>query len=405
MKRNLIIHFLLLTFTIFLSGCWSHKELTELALVAALGIDRNEEGKYLITLQLVNAGNVEAGKQGGQTSPVTVFTSQGDNLVEASRKASQSISRRLYYAHTNIVVISEALAKEEGINTIFDALERDSEFRTTTVVVIAHNTTAKSIVNTLTSIEKIPANKVLKTLKSAEKRWGEFMSISIQDVISALVSEGKEPVISGFTIKGNVEKGKKLEGIQQTSPAAGIEANGLAVFKEGKLIEWYKGESARGTTFVLDKISATAVNIDWNRNKQAIAYQLTRQKTKVKANKMKDSMPVITIHVKAEGDIGEVTVPIDITNPKIILEIENLIEKEIKNEINLAVQRAQENQTDIFGFGEAVHIADPKLWNKLKDNWNEQYFPRLEVKVRVDAFVRRTGLRNKSYISNMKNDE
>ena len=34
----------------------------------------------------------------------------------------------------------------------------------------------------------------------------------------------------------------------------------------------------------------------------------------------------------------------------------------------------------------------------MKKTWNERYFPRLQVKVKVDAFVRRTGLRNKSYL-------
>lgn len=406
MKHSLTFYFLLLTSIIILSGCWSHKELTDIALVAALGIDRSEEGKYKVTFQLVNPGNVEQGKQGGgQATPVTVFSNSGDNLVEASRRATQNIPRRLYYAHTNLIVISEKLAKEEGINTIFDAFERDPEFRTTTTVVIANNTTAESIVNTLTPMEKIPANKVIKTLKSSEKRWGGFMNVTIQDVIRDLVSQGKEPVISGFTISGNVEKGKKLEGIQQTSPEASLKAKGLAVFKDGRLIDWLKGETARGTTLILNKISATAENIDWNGKKEAISYQMVRQKTRVKVNKTNNGMPVITIHVKAEGDIGEVSIPIDVSNPKRILEIEKRIEKEIKKEIHMAVQRAQDNRADIFGFGEAVHISDPKLWKKLKHNWNEQYFPELEVNVRVDAFIRRTGLMNKSYISSMKNDE
>jgi hypothetical protein len=45
-------------------------------------------------------------------------------VVEINRYASAKISRDLYYAHTDLVVISEELAKEEGITTIFDAIKK-----------------------------------------------------------------------------------------------------------------------------------------------------------------------------------------------------------------------------------------------------------------------------------------
>lgn len=393
--------------TVLLSGCWSQKELTDIALVSALGIDKSEEGNYVVTFQIINPGNVAAGKQGtGQSSPpVTVFTSSGDNIVEASKRATKNVSRRLYYAHTNLLVISEQLAKEEGINHLFDALERDPEFRTTTTVVIANNSTAGDIVKTLTQIEKVPANKVIKTLKFSEKRWGEFINVNTQEVIKGLVSPGKEPVISGYTLFGNPEIGKKLENTQQTLSDAMLEANGMAVFKDGMLIDWFHGETARGATFILDKITATAVNIDWKGKEQAIAYEMVRQKTKVSALKVKQGLPIISIVVKAEGDIGEVTVPINLSDPKVLLEIEDVIEKEIKKEIQLSVQRAQKHKSDILGFGEVVHLEDPKAWKRLKHDWNDVHFPKLKVNVKVEAFIRRTGLRNKPYLFNMENNE
>ena len=110
-----------------------------------------------------------------------------------------------------------------------------------------------------------------------------------------------------------------------------------------------------------------------------------------------EELPVITIEVRAEGDIGEVRAPANINDPNIITEIEKEIEKEIKKEIETAVHRAQENQSDVLGFGDKVHLAYPKAWKRLKNDWNDVHFPKLETEVKVDAFVRRTGIRNKSY--------
>ncbi|EIJ82180.1 spore germination protein KC [Bacillus methanolicus PB1] len=405
MNHKRIFLFLILTITLLLSGCWSKKELTDLAFISALGIDINEEGRYIGTFQIINPGNVAGGLQGGggsdQSPPFNVFSATGDNIFEVRRSASSKVSRRLYFAHTNLVVISDELAKKQGITTIFDALDRDPEFRSTATVVIARDIKAADIVKTLTPIDKIPANKVIKTLKFTEKRYGEHMKVNIQEVMKSLVTPGKEPVITGFQLDGSASYAKKLENIQETAPKASPEASGLAIFKEGKLIDWFQGETARGVIWGLDKIKATDININWEGKKEAIAYQVIRQKTKVSAN-MKNEKPKISIHVRAEGDIGEVTVPIDLSNPRVLSNIEKALEKEIKKEIHDAIQRAQKNKSDIFGFGEALHRSDPEAWKKMKHDWSDVHFPELEVSVTVDAFIRRTGLRNKPHLSDIE---
>ncbi|MGM0922326.1 MAG: Ger(x)C family spore germination protein [Bacillota bacterium] len=400
---NLKALFLLLIIIPILSGCWSKKELNDLALISALGIDKNDKGEYVGTFQIINPANVTGGMQGGgggQGPSVSVFTSTGKNLVEMSRRASTKISRRLYYAHTNLLIISEELAKEEGINKMFDALVRDPEFRSTATVVIAHDTNASDIVKTLTAVDKIPANKVIKTLKFTERRWGEHLNVNIQEVVKNLLSSGKEPVISGFRLVGNKEQGKKMENIQQTALDAFLQAEGLAIFKEGKLVNWHQGKPARGILWVLDKIKATDVNVSWEKEKDAIAYQVIRQKTKISAD-MKNNRPHISIHVRAEGDIGEVTVPVTLNDSNVLFKIEKLLEKEILKEIKNAVQLAKEDKTDIFGFGDAVYRSNPVEWKKLKNDWNDVHFPEVKVDVKVDAFIRRTGMLKKPPLSEM----
>jgi spore germination protein KC len=381
---------------LLLSGCWSKKELTDLAIVAALGIDKNEEGRYVGTLQIINPANVTGGMQGGggsQGPPVSVVTETGDSIVELSRRTSRKLSRRLYYAHTNLIVISEDLAKEESISSILDPLERDAEFRSTAIIVIAQGKKASDIVKVLTLIDKIPSNKVIKTLKFTERTWGENISVNMQDAIKTLVSPGKELVVSGFRVSGDVAKGKKMDNTQQTEPSSLLYAGSLAIFKSGKLTAWIDGETARGSVFLLDKLNASAIAVKWEGKDEGLIYELIRQKTKVMA-KMEKGKPRVSIEVHAEGNIGEARVPIDLNNPDILLKIEKVIEKEIKKEISMAVKQAQKNKSDIFGFGEALHRTNPKEWEKMAAKWNDIYFPEVKTDIVVDAFIRRTGLRN-----------
>ncbi|MFD2683097.1 Ger(x)C family spore germination protein [Bacillus seohaeanensis] len=385
-----------------LSGCWSKKELTELALVSAIGIDKNEDGKYVGTLQVINPGNVAGvGQGGGAAPPISVYTATGENIVDVSRNASTKVSRRMYYAHTNLVVVSDELAEEEGIQPILDAIERDPNFRTTATVVIAKDVKAGDIVRTLTPIDKISANKIIKTLEYTEKVHGYQIKVTMQELIRSLVTPGREPMLTGVIFGGDPQKSGKMENLQETEPLATLELNGLAMFKNGKLVDWLQEDKARGAIWIRDKIKSTDIDVDWEEKKEVISFEVSRQKTDVSVQ-MKDRMPKINISTEVEGDIGEARVPLDLTKGKTMKKIEKKIEKEIKTQLEATVEQAQENKTDILGFGEAVHRSKPKDWKRLQSNWSDVYFPELEVSVEVNAFVRRTGIRNNSYLSNLE---
>lgn len=392
----------MLTSLTMTSGCWDKRELNELALISAFAIDLNEEGKYIGTFQIINPGNVAGGLQGGggQNSTVTVYSATGENLIEVEGHITNKLSRQPYYAHADLIVIGDQLAREEGITKVFDALERGNELRKTAKVIIARDTQAGEVLNVLTDIDRIPAEQVVNNLESAEKLQGEYQSINVGSTINYLVSPGNEPLITGFTLKGDPEEAKKIENIQTSEAEATLEPTGLGVIKDGKLIDWLDGETARGSLWVLDKIQSTRVNIRWREEKEALSYQIVRQKTKVSAQLGKGK-PKISIKVRAEGDLLEVRVPVEITNPSVLDDIEKEIEKEIKDEIEKAVHHAQKNKSDNLGFGDAVHRADFKKWNKIKKEWNNTSFSALETNVTVDVFIRRTGLRSKSYISDI----
>lgn len=75
------------------------------------------------------------------------------------------------------------------------------------------------------------------------------------------------------------------------------------------------------------------------------------------------------------------------------------IEAAIENEIKEAFAFAQKKQTDVVGFGEVVHENYPRQWKRLQHEWSDVYFPEVEMDVKVEAYVRRAGLRNKSFMS------
>lgn len=403
MNRKKLILFLMLICTTFTTGCWDKTELNEMAIVSAVGLDRNKEGKLVGTFQIINPGNVAGALQGGggTNPPISIYRATGNNVLELDSIASTKISRDMYFAHANLIVIGEEIAKEEGLNDIFDAFERSPEFRATTRIVIARGVKATDIIETLTAIDKVSAEKIIKTIETTEKTQGKNISINLQEVIKNLLSTGKEPIISGFTVKGNAGKEDKMENTQSSDIEANPNAAGIGVFKDGKLIDWLDGDKAIGAMWVLDRIENTHLNIDWEGKKDAVTYSVIRQKTKVGA-KLVNGKPKISIKVRAEGDIREVNVPLNLTDMHVLIDIEKKLAKDLKKEMEYAIVRAQKNKSDIFGFGELMHESHPKEWKKIEKNWDDDAFPKLEVDVQVETFIRRTGLRNKPFLSNLK---
>lgn len=389
---------IILLITPLLAGCWNHEELTDLALVTAVGVDKakNNQG-YQLTYEIVNPGNVAASTMGGgQGAPVAVYKSTGKTFLEASRKASKELSRHMYYAHTRAVIVSDEVARE-GVLNLLDFIERDPVFRTTSQLYISKKAKAENVVSTLTILDKIPANKLIKSLNVTEEMLGENTTISIDDFINSLVSNGKEPIANGVELPGNMRKGRNLSNIASDMPDVIIKNDGIGIFKKGKLIGWVDGEKAKGVVWVLNKIMGTDIHVDWQGKKKALGIIVRRSKTKVDVS-FKNKKPVINVAIHVEGDLDEVNKAIDLSNPVLITKVEKEMNREIEKEVSQSIRFIQKKKSDIFGFGEAVHRADPKSWRILKSNWNER-FSTLEFSVHVHSYIRRNGIITKSFWS------
>ncbi len=382
-----------------LTGCWNRRELKDLSFVAAMGVDIiPKTNKYKVSFQIVNPGTVATGVAGGGSqiaTPVTVYTGTGENLFGAIRKTSQKVPRQLFFAHLQLLVIGESLAKQ-GIQDLFDFFERSHEIRLTTMVFVARGSEAESIVRVLAPFDKIPANDIAGKIKTTSKVWSENIKVEIDDVINPLISAG-EPIISGVKIIGDPEVGSKSSNLQQTNLTTRVDITGIALFKNGKLKRWLNGDEGRGALWIRNEMKSTVVDLDCKDKKDAIGIEIVRSQTKVNV-KVQNRTPVFHIYIREEGSVSEVRCPMDLSKVEEITKLEKQWALKTKKEVMKAVKIAQSEESDIFGFGEAVNRANPKAWKKMKKKWGKT-FAESKVDVKVDAFIRRSGMRIKPYLS------
>ncbi|MBT2722717.1 Ger(x)C family spore germination protein [Bacillus sp. ISL-46] len=401
MKLKPFIILCMILSTVLLSGCWDRAELQDLDIVNAIGIDEggdNLENRYRVTVQVINEGQIaSASGQGGkaQVAPVTTYSATGSTVAEALRKIAPKSPQELFFPHVQLMVIGEELARKKGIQDLFDWIERDSKFRTLFPILIVRDNTAKTLLQITTPLEDVPSAKIIGGLESTTKIWGEYASTRADQVIQQLGGEGAN--LTGVQITGDPKEGNKLTNVQQISPKTTIEIRGLAIFKKGRLKKWLDGDAARGATWINNELKKTIVDLNCEKKKKGIAVDVMRSNTKIKTE-IKNKKPVIQITVQSEGHISEVHCPIDLGKHETIEKLENQMEKEIKDEVMMALKDAKKQKTDIFRFSEYINRENPKLWKKINKKWDDEIFPETEVNVNVHAFIRRSGLRTKPYI-------
>lgn len=373
-----------------LTGCWDSRELTDIGFVVALAIDKGEKKNIRVTVQIVNPANTSNSPGGRSPSPLppTTYSAEGNNVFEATRVLSKKLSRQLHYGHAVVLLVGEELATTQGIKKIFDGIERDNEFRSSATMVIARGATGEEIIKQPTSIDNSPAMKIMKMVSDTEQAWGENIDEKMYQVIQAIVSFGKEPTITGVQLDHSNKEDK-------------IMANGIATFKDGKLMKWLDGSEGRGLLWVLGKVRSTLLTLDWNDQPHTIGIENIRTKSSFHSSFNKSGKPMIEVKIGADANIGEVDVPIDVTNPKVLLQIERLYTQAIHDEALATIKLMQQQKSDIFGFGEVVHRDHPKQWRTLKQDWNDVTFPEIEVKVKVEAYLRNTGLRNRTILESI----
>ncbi|WP_107926866.1 Ger(x)C family spore germination protein [Lysinibacillus parviboronicapiens] len=390
--------FLLCMLTLLLSGCWSKRELNELAIVVALGVDKVDD-EYEISVQVVDPSEISTKQPSSGRSPVVTYHAKGKTAFEAIRKMTTLTPRKAYFAHLQVVVLGEQLAAD-GINDTLDFIARDHEFRNDFDVIVSHKSTAKEVLNVLTPIEKIPANKMLNSIKVSQKAWGSTLSVSIDELVNTLSSNTKSAVLTAIEIEGDTKLGINQTNVQRIKTPVILNYIGLAVFKKDKLVGILTEEESRSFNFLNGKIDST-VEIIACPKQGKLTTEITNSTTKV-TGQFKNSTPQINVQIDVEQNVGEVECDINLTENKTIQYINNKTAELIKDHIQKTLKTIQQNyQLDILGFGEVLHREDTKKWNEIQDDWST-IFPELAVKVDVRVATQGLGTMQNSLLHKEK---
>lgn len=380
MKRWLIF----ITVFICLSGCGNKVEMSQLGIVAGLGIDQIEGG-YRLTVQVVNPSYV-AGKQ-PETLPVFLISSEGETLFDAYHELNSLTNKVLYLPHLSVIVIDEAIAKD-GINTVLDFVLRNAAIRPNITVAIANNAPAADILHVLIPSDQIPITQLDSLSNMCVKCTGRQVNYNLYQVSERVNAEGDNIVLNSVAIIGDgISQGEKIENILQVEPSTQLQIDSLAAFKSDKLVGYLDSEEAQYYNLLVGNSKRYVLNTVIDETYK-VAYEARDTKVEIKPNLDEKK---VKVECKVSGILMENEYPINLMKPDNINTLQTYLEEALKQDLmNLISKTQHELQSDILGVGSKIHQKDPKKWAAVNGYWEEIY-PTLEFEVDVKIEINSVG--------------
>ncbi|MBO1512448.1 Ger(x)C family spore germination protein [Metabacillus bambusae] len=403
-SRKLRTCLILLFLLPLLSGCWSSREIDNLAIINVLGIDQNEVGEYVISTVIANqsdptsTSSANDSKSSGSNSSI-IKTATGKSIHEAMGVISSSTSKRIYLGHVNNIIFGENVALK-SMEESLDYFRRENDFRPNINVLVT-----KGLAADIVKIKPELQTNLGFTIRDIinENRYvPTAMGRDISQFMKALSSNTVDPFTTEIGIVNNTE-----QPVEQVSPNSStdkekksnqneksdIGIKGTAVFKGGNLAGWLDERETRGLLWVQGEVDTGIVVLSCDgEDNGVVSLGIGKSNSKLipKISKDKVSMTV-SLDVNAEiRSVSCLNLKMDTSQ---IERLNKRLENLVKQEVMSAISKAKDQwQTDIFGFGEVIYRNNPKKWDQMSKQWRTSGLKNMGVQVKVTGNISGYGL-------------
>jgi spore germination protein len=368
------------------SGCWSSKEIEDLALYTGLALDTGkltkaeqeleEQGvtyskrdKVTATVQIVPVKTPGMEKKGGpQPLHYLNISGTGDSVFEIFRQYSIRNERPIVGHHLKIIVVSTELLKRQSMDQLMDFVLRDNDVRPSTMVFISQGRAEETLVSKRT--DEIPSFH-LRDMIQGQKRTSKVMKPVILSELDALMHA------------------KRSYALQNLVTADGeTEFTGAAVVKgdTGHWIGTLSQEDTECLSWLTNKSKAGAIKA-YDQDNEPMTYEMKDMKSKIKARIDGDDIS-FDVSIKTEGRLIETwNNSSDADSTEYTEKVQNIFEAKLEKMMEKMMEKLQkEYKADVAGFGDALSIQYPRVWKKVQDQWDDT-FSRSKINIKYDLKI------------------
>jgi spore germination protein KC len=150
-------------------------------------------------------------------------------------------------------------------------------------------------------------------------------------------------------------------------------------FKKDKFVTWTDEDVSKGINIFLNSIQELKIEVPYNEGIISFLLSNLKMSSKFELNENIN----FTFNIETNSAIEEMTTYIDTKKEENIKMLEEKIAEELKRILDKTMKFLQKNKTDSVGLGYRIYIKDYQNWKKLKENWNDEYFPKIKYKFNI----------------------
>lgn len=378
---------------ILLNGYLHEQDIDDLAYIIALGIDKGENKKILLSIQVSipsENGSSESSNSSSDSSSSSSKSESGDSLLQSIEcnsitsgidELNNIISKRLNLTHCKFIVFSDELTSD-GISSYVNTLENNLELRANSNVIVSKGK-AEDFLDSSNPIFENSTEKYYEIITSTSRTTGYSINTTLNDIYTSFDDSFREPCcILGYTEEDEDEKSR-------------IVINGIAVFKNDKLVGTLDSNETLPYLLITNNLKESIISVPspFDENEFIDIHISDFSKTKTKINLNNFNSPHIITSVNLDAIILSNNSNFSTSSLDDVKKIQDSISKYLSDSIiHFYDKTSKEYKSDIAGVGKHavkkfLTINDWMNYDWLSRYESSTYEANINVNVQSSYFI------------------
>ncbi len=371
------------------TGCIQGVQTSELALVEAVGIDRTDDGRLKLTLQIfAPRGSGSATAVDSSKNNSAILTATGDTISQAVEQANQMQGKTMFLGHNRVIVLGQSLVAE-SIQPILSFFDRSENTRQNARVLVSA-VTAEEIVSTGVQQGILSAESLEAMIRQGEESDGalecNYFSLSMQldDTGGSALIPVIRPLPEEETQSQSQDSSSSGEEGVSMAQLSHFQLEGTALLQNYALTTVFSQEVTKGLCFLLNESDYPVL---------VLSYEDTTLSARLHQSSSSWSVSGegAVLSVQAKASIDELLQPGERESENDFTQMEQLAGEEIASLCQSAYREVTAYQANVLDLMDQLKWSDGDAWEAMKEK-PEEFLAGLSLQVEVEVTFDRTGL-------------
>lgn len=372
-KSKLLLTLFALGITLTLCGCMKSVELKERTIIRMVGVDVDGQD-FVLTMSQFSPQTQSGEKSSSRTQ---VVQTRGSSISDAIDEVSRYSGNEVFLGNSSFLVVGRTAAKL-GLEKVLNFFNANHEVSPELYVAMAQGEAAE-IIQVQSQGDSGPTQ--LKSLVEQGQENGLLGRPTLKDIVNRLQGEYTQPYLP------------LIETVPSQDGEERLRIAGMAIFRDGKLLDTLSIDQTRGVLWATDELSRAIVTVDFGeQNRSRVSVELEESKSTMQVG-LRDGKPVLRLSIRIEAGIKEVLsetgggVEIDQ-----LPQIQNAVSARIRSTVEEVVDQVFFSQkSDIFRYSEFIRKEEPDYWKQHHEDF-EQVVEDCTFGIDVECIIDHPGL-------------